>query len=167
MPSDGLPTPGRHQGHSSQSKLNLLQQAGFNLGWLSYNVQKKPFDKLEVRQALDMAINKPAILAAVYQGAGQPATNPMAPTQWSYNKKLKDAPFDPAKAKAMLAKAGVADGTEITLWAMPVQRAYNPNAKLMAEMIQADGPKLALKPRLSATNGANTSSVLKRASMIH
>ncbi|QKJ66102.1 ABC transporter substrate-binding protein [Deefgea piscis] len=142
------PRPADIKAIQANPKLNLLQQAGFNLGWLSYNVQKKPFDKLEVRQALDMAINKPAILAAVYQGAGQPATNPMAPTQWSYNKKLKDAPFDPAKAKAMLAKAGVADGTEITLWAMPVQRAYNPNAKLMAEMIQADWAKIGIKAKI-------------------
>lgn len=142
------PRPADLKSIETNPKLNLLKQAGFNVGWLSYNVEHKPMDKLEVRQALDMAINKPAILAAVYQGAGQPATNPMAPTQWSYNKKLKDAPFDPVKAKALLKKAGVAEGTEITLWAMPVQRPYNPNAKLMAEMIQADWAKVGIKAKI-------------------
>uniref|UniRef100_UPI00066D1636 ABC transporter substrate-binding protein n=1 Tax=Pseudomonas aeruginosa TaxID=287 RepID=UPI00066D1636 len=84
------------------------------------------------RQALDMAVNKQAIIDAVYQGAGQLAVNGMPPTQWSYDETTKDAPFDPAKARELLKKAGVAEGTEITLWAMPVQRPYNPNAKLMA-----------------------------------
>ncbi|WP_256673324.1 ABC transporter substrate-binding protein, partial [Pseudomonas sp. JG-B] len=44
--------------------------------------------------------------------------------------------------------AGVAEGTEITLWAMPVQRPYNPNAKLMAEMLQADWAKIGIKARI-------------------
>ncbi len=72
----------------------------------------------------------------------------MPPTQWSYDETIKDAPFDPAKARELLKKAGVAEGTEITLWAMPVQRPYNPNAKLMAEMIQADWAKIGIKARI-------------------
>ncbi|WP_137939757.1 ABC transporter substrate-binding protein [Chitinivorax sp. B] len=130
-------------------KLVVPSQAGFNLGYLAYNVKHKPLDKAEVRQALEMAINKKAIIDAVYQGAGQPATNPMPPTQWSYDKGLKDVGYSPEKAKEMLKKAGVADGTEITLWAMPVQRPYNPNAKLMAEMIQADWAKVGIKGKIT------------------
>ncbi len=75
-----------------------------------YNVTHKPFDQLEVRQALDMAVNKQAIIDAVYQGAGQLAVNGMPPTQWSYDETIKDAPFDPAKARELLKKAGVAEG---------------------------------------------------------
>ncbi|WP_254915627.1 ABC transporter substrate-binding protein, partial [Pseudomonas aeruginosa] len=45
-------------------------------------------------------------------------------------------------------KAGVAEGTEITLWAMPVQRPYNPNAKLMAEMLQNDWAKIGIKAKI-------------------
>ncbi|MBB5018247.1 dipeptide transport system substrate-binding protein [Chitinivorax tropicus] len=130
-------------------KLVVPNQAGFNLGYLAYNVTHKPLDKTEVRQALEMAINKKAIIDAVYQGAGQPATNPMPPTQWSYDKSLKDAAYNPEKAKELLKKAGVAEGTEITLWAMPVQRPYNPNAKLMAEMIQADWAKVGIKGKIT------------------
>lgn len=122
----------------------IQSRPGFNVGYLAYNVTRKPFDKLEVRQALDMAINKPAILEAVYQGTGIAATNPMPPAQWSYNSKLKDAPYNVEKAKALLASAGVKD-VEINLWAMPVQRPYNPNAKLMAEMIQSDWAKIGVK----------------------
>ena len=132
----------------SDPQLQLPHQVGFNLGYLAYNTTHKPLDQAAVRQALDMAINKKAIIASVYQGAGQLATNPMPPTQWSYDKELKDAPYDPGKAKDLLAKAGYPNGFDITLWAMPVQRPYNPNARLMAEMIQADWEKIGVHARI-------------------
>jgi len=136
--------------------LKMPDQAGFNLGYIAYNVmptikgetKPNPLAKLEVRQALDMAVDKKAIIDAVYQGAGQLAVNAMPPTQWSYDTTIKDAPYDVAKAKELLKKAGVAEGTEITLWAMPVQRPYNPNAKLMAEMLQNDWKKIGINAKI-------------------
>ena len=95
-----------------------------------------------------MSIDKQAIISSVYQGAGQAAFAPMAPAQWSYDKNLKAAPYDPAKAKALLAKAGFPNGFDITLWAMPVQRPYNPNARLMAEMIQSDWAKIGVRAKI-------------------
>ncbi|WP_049244895.1 ABC transporter substrate-binding protein, partial [Pseudomonas aeruginosa] len=142
------PRPADLDALKKDPNLNLPSQAGFNLGYIAYNVTHKPFDKLEVRQALDMAVNKKAIIDAVYQGAGQLASNGMPPTQWSYDETIKDAPYDPAKARELLKKAGVAEGTEITLWAMPVQRPYNPNAKLMAEMLQNDWAKIGIKAKI-------------------
>ncbi|PMS20092.1 ABC transporter substrate-binding protein [Trinickia dabaoshanensis] len=126
----------------------MPSQAGFNLGYLSYNVTHKPLDNVDVRRALDMAINKKAIVESVYQGAGQAAKAPMPPTQWSYDGNLPMASYDSAKAKALLAKAGFPNGFDITLWAMPVQRPYNPNAKLMAEMIQSDWAKIGVKAKI-------------------
>lgn len=38
--------------------INLYEQAGLNVGYLSYNVEKKPLDNLKVRQALTTAVNK-------------------------------------------------------------------------------------------------------------
>ena len=99
---------------------------------------------MRVRQAVNYAINRDAILKAVYQGAGRKAKNPIPPTIWSYNDAVKDYPYDPAKAKALLAAAGLKDGFKAKLWAMPVQRPYNPNAKLMAEMMQADLKKVGI-----------------------
>ncbi|TIQ15949.1 ABC transporter substrate-binding protein, partial [Mesorhizobium sp.] len=76
-------------------------------------------------------------LDAVYQGAGQAAINPIPPTMWSYNKNIKDDPYDPDAAKKMLTDAGVKD-LSMKIWAMPVSRPYNPNAQRVAELIQAD-----------------------------
>jgi dipeptide transport system substrate-binding protein len=142
------PRPADIKPLSEDKALQMPNQAGFNLGYISYNVTHKPLDNVNVRRALDMAVNKQQIIDAVYQGAGQLAVNAMPPTQWSYDTSIKDAGFNPEKAKEMLKAAGVAEGTEIQLWAMPVQRPYNPNAKLMAEMLQSDWAKVGIKAKI-------------------
>ena len=120
----------------------VLEQPGLNVGYLAYNVTKKPFDDVRVRKAVNMAINKKAIIDAVYLTAGVAATNPIPPTQWSYNNAIKDDPYDPAAAKKLLADAGYPNGFTTDLWAMPVQRPYNPNARRIAELMQADLAKV-------------------------
>lgn len=128
--------------------VNLISQPGLNIAYLSFNTQKPPFDKKEVRQAFNMAIDKAAIIKDVYQGAGQAAINPIPPTIWSYNTAVKDYPYDPEKAKKMLADAGVKTPLDIDLWWMPVQRPYNPNAKRIAEMMQSDLAKIGVNAKL-------------------
>ena len=96
-----------------------------------------------------MAIDRDSILKDVYQGAGQKAKNPIPPTIWSYDESIKDYPYDPAKAKAMLEAAGVKD-LKSDLWYMPVQRPYNPNGKRMAEMMQADLAKVGIAVELKS-----------------
>ena len=142
------PRPADLQSLKQDPNIQMPEQAGFNDGYIAYNVLHQPLDQLQVRQALDMAVNKQAIIDAVYQSAGQLAVNGMPPTQWSYNDSIKDAAYDPEKARQLLKAAGVAEGTEITLWAMPVQRPYNPNAKLMAEMLQSDWAKVGIKAKI-------------------
>ncbi|PIE56202.1 MAG: ABC transporter substrate-binding protein [Desulfobulbus propionicus] len=135
------PNPADIASMQKDPDIKMLEQEGLNVGYLAYNTQMPPFDKVEVRKALNMAINKEAILDAVFQGAGKVAKNPIPPTIWSYNDAVQDDPYDPEAAKKMLADAGVKD-LHMKLWAMPVQRPYNPNARRMAELIQADLAKI-------------------------
>lgn len=129
-------------------QVNLMEKEGLNVGYLGFNTEKKPYDNLKVRKALNMAVNKAAIIDAIYQGAGKAAVNPIPPTIWSYNETIKDYPYDPEAAKQMLAEAGFKDGFETNIWAMPVQRPYNPNARRMAEMIQADWAKVGVTAKI-------------------
>lgn len=153
-----FPRPADLKALGEDKDLKLPNQAGFNLGYIAYNVMDKvkgsdqpnPLADIRVRQALDMSVNKQQIIDSVYQGAGQLAVNAMPPTQWSYDTTIKDAKYDPEKAKSLLKEAGVKEGTEIVLWAMPVQRPYNPNAKLMAEMLQNDWSKIGLKVKITS-----------------
>ncbi len=126
-------------------KLRLLSTVGFNLGFVAYNTRHPPLDRVDVRRALDMAIDKRALIEQVYGGHARLATNPMPPAQWSYDDTLRDAPYDPQQAKRRLRQAGFPDGFSLTLWAMPIQRPYNPNARLMAELIQADWAKVGVR----------------------
>ena len=80
--------------------------------------------------------------------AASPAINPIPPSMWSYNETIKDDPYDPEAAKKLLAEAGYPNGFEIDLWAMPVQRPYNPNAKRIAELMQADLAKVGVKAEI-------------------
>jgi dipeptide transport system substrate-binding protein len=128
--------------------INLMQKAGLNTGFLAFNTQKAPLDNVKVRQALALAINKPAIIEAVFHGTGTAAKNILPPGVWSADADLKDYDYDPEKAKALLKEAGFANGMTLDLWAMPVQRPYNPNAKRMAEMIQSDWAKVGVTAKV-------------------
>jgi len=142
------PNPADVAAMQKDPDLVVLEQEGLNVGYLAFNTEKEPFTKKAVRQALNIAINKDAIIEAVFQGAGKKATNPIPPTIWSYNEAVKDYPYDPDKAKKMLADAGYPNGFESDIWAMPVQRPYNPNAQRMAELIQADWEKVGVKAKI-------------------
>ncbi|NQZ94114.1 MAG: ABC transporter substrate-binding protein [Moritella sp.] len=143
-----FPNPSDRKMMEEDENINLLSQEGLNIGYLAFNVNKKPFDDVRVRQALNMAVNKPAIIDAVFNGSGKAATNPIPPTMWSYNNDIKDYEFDLVKAKALLAEAGFPDGFETNIWAMPVQRPYNPNARRMAEIMQSDWAKIGVKAKI-------------------
>ena len=71
----------------------VLEQPGLNIGYLAYNTTKKPFDDVRVRKAINMAINKKAIIEAVFLATGIPAINPIPPTMWSYNKTHQGRPL--------------------------------------------------------------------------
>ncbi|MEI6662360.1 MAG: ABC transporter substrate-binding protein [Comamonadaceae bacterium] len=144
------PNPADLDAIRKDPNITVLEQPGLNIGYLAYNTTKKPFDDLRVRKAINMAIDKKAIVAAVYLSTGVPATNPIPPTQWSYNKSIKDDAFDPAAAKKALAAAGYPNGFSTDLWAMPVQRPYNPNAKRIAELMQADLAKIGVKAEIKS-----------------
>jgi dipeptide transport system substrate-binding protein len=142
------PNPADIAAMEKDPNITLLKQEGLNIGYWGFNTTKKPFDDKRVRQAMNYGVSKQAILDAVFLGRGAPATNPIPPTIWSYNKSIKDYPYDPEKAKKLLAEAGYPNGFETDVWAMPVQRPYNPNARRMAEVIQADLAKIGVKGKI-------------------
>jgi dipeptide transport system substrate-binding protein len=138
------PAPADLEAIRADSTLKLDEQPGLNVAYLAYNTTVAPFDNPKVRKALNMAINKDAIIDAVFQGAGQAAKNPIPPTMWSYNDAVQDDAYDPEAAKAALEAEGVKD-LSMKVWAMPVQRPYMPNARRTAELMQEDFAKIGVK----------------------
>ena len=135
------PNPADVESMKSTDGIVVMEQEGLNVGYLAYNTQVAPFDNANVRKALNMAIDKQSIIDVVFQGSGQIAKNPIPPTMWSYNTDVKDDEYNPEAAKAMLEAEGVSD-LSMKIWAMPVQRPYNPNARRMAELMQEDFSKV-------------------------
>ena len=131
------PAPADIQAMQDDPNINVMSQEGLNVGYLAYNTTQEPFDNVNVRRALNMAIDKQAIIDVVFQGSGTIAKNPIPPTMWSYREETVDDPYDPERARQMLEAEGIED-LSMRVWAMPVQRPYNPNARRMAELIQAD-----------------------------
>ncbi|MDO6962936.1 ABC transporter substrate-binding protein [Rhizobium alvei] len=137
------PNPADVEALKANGDVTVLEQAGLNIGYMSYNTTLPPFDKPEVRKALNMAINKQAIIDSLFgKGGATPATNLIPPTMWSYNKDVKDDAYDPEAAKKVLADNGV---TEIELWASDRFRPYNPSFQRAAELIQQDWAAVGVK----------------------
>lgn len=127
-PSDGKTVEGN-------SALQLIERPSMNIGYLGLTNTRAPFDNKLVRQAVNYAIDKQAIVDAFFEGRAEVAVNPMPSSISGYNDALSPYPYDPEKAKSLLAEAGY-DGKEIELWAMPVPRPYMPDGAKVAEVIQ-------------------------------
>jgi dipeptide transport system substrate-binding protein len=144
------PSPADLRSMRMDPKIQVIEEAGFNVGYMAYNMTKAPYKDVRIRQAINMAIDKKNILNLIYQGTAIAAVGPLPPTIWGYNTALKDDELNPTEAKKLLASAGYPNGFTTDLWAMPVARSYNPNAKRMAELIQADLAKIGIKVEIKS-----------------
>jgi peptide/nickel transport system substrate-binding protein len=98
------------------AKITLLKQVGAHVWYLGMNNQKKPFDDKRVRQALNYAVNKDAIVKDVLKGTGASSRGPVLPGTWGADPALKAYPYDPERAKKLLAEVGYPNGFSTTLW---------------------------------------------------
>ncbi|HBR1485355.1 TPA: ABC transporter substrate-binding protein [Klebsiella quasipneumoniae subsp. similipneumoniae] len=142
------PSPVQFPVIKGNKDLALHAVEALNVGYLAFNTEKKPFNNVLVRQALNYATDKQAIVKAVFLDSGTVAKSPIPSTMLGYKKDLPDYDYDLQKAKALLKQAGLEQGAEVTLWSMPVQRPYNPNSKRIAEMIQNDWAKVGVKAKI-------------------
>jgi len=125
--------------------ITVLKVQALNISYLSFNMKKPPTDKREVREALDIAIDRAAIFKALFpRGDAMQAVSAFPPAIPGYSKKLKNE-YNPERARQLLAKAGFKDGLTLDLWALPVTRPTNPNGQLMAQLIQQDWAKIGVK----------------------
>jgi peptide/nickel transport system substrate-binding protein len=87
-------------------EFNKFQYPSLGYTYMGYNLLDPKFSDRRVRQALGHAVDRKAILQGVLFGLGKPATGPYIPESWAYNPDVKEIPYDPQKAKALLAEAG-------------------------------------------------------------
>ncbi len=89
---------------------SVVEQAGPHVWFLILNAKEGPFANKLVRQAANYAVNKAALVNDVLEGTAEVAAGPTPPAfAWAYNDALEPYPYDPEKAKALLAEAGAED----------------------------------------------------------
>jgi len=106
--------------------LALDARPGMNVGYLAMNTERPPLDDPRVRRAIAHAVNRPALVKLVYQGAATQALTLVPPSMPGHNPKAPAPAYDPARARRLLRQAGLPNGFDTTLWAMPVSRPYMP-----------------------------------------
>lgn len=108
---------------------------GSRVGTYYYHINERlePFENVKVRKALQHALDRQAILDALYGGAGELASGILAPGMMGYNADLPKIEYDPDLAKQLLEEAGYADGFEMII----SQTADSPNTLSLNEIVQA------------------------------
>ncbi|HLT58883.1 MAG: ABC transporter substrate-binding protein [Limnochordales bacterium] len=90
--------------------LELRPVMGTRSYFTEFNVRRPPFDDVRVRQALNYAIDVDLIIEQLLDGLGEPLTTILSPLSFGHNDQLAPYPYDPEKARALLAEAGYPDG---------------------------------------------------------
>ena len=111
---------------------------------MSLNDERKPFDDVRVRRALAYAIDRNALIEAL-GGFGKPIGSHYIPGDPGYVDLTGAYPYDPAKAKALLAEAGIKPGTEIEIKLPPPGYARR-GGEVIAAMLEQVGLKAKLVP---------------------
>jgi len=97
-------------------RFTVVEQAGMHTWWVAFNHTRAPFDDTRVRQAMNYAVNKQAIVDNILKGTGILAINPLPPVVWSYTDDVQRYDYNPEKAKELLAEAGYPDGFSCVFW---------------------------------------------------
>lgn len=108
------------------------------------NNTKKPFSDVRVRQALNYALDKEAMVKVLYKGYASPATG-VAPEGIDFAKQFGSWPYDPEKAKALLKEAGYPDGFSATLWAATNSSANQKLLQFLQQQYARVGVKLQVR----------------------
>jgi len=145
VPGDGIP-PAKFQevmGDPEQAA-RVIEGGQLHTGYITLNVKMAPFDNVDVRKAVNMAINKERI-TQVINGRAVPATQPLPPSMPGYTEGYEGYPYNPEAAKALLAEAGFSDGFETELFVMNT----DPNPRI-AQAIQQDLSKIGVKATIQS-----------------
>jgi len=127
-------------------QLAIMTVDGLSTWFIGMNVLKKPFTDLRVRQALNYAVDKAAIVKRIYNGMGQVSNDVVARGAAGYSP-VPGFPYNPTKAKQLLAEAGYPNGFSTTM--LVTNGAYPKELELeqfMQEQWAAIGVQVTLQP---------------------
>lgn len=134
----------------NDASLHLIAEPGLDDNAVSLPVQSGPFKSVLVRRALNYAINKQEIDKVLYGGLAQVMNSPLPKVAFGYDKSLKAYPYNPAKARALLKKAGYPHGFSATMVVYTGSRGYNPiSGPTLATALQSELAAVGVKIKLN------------------
>jgi len=99
----------------SADGIDVVFQSSVRVIYMGFNQELDVFKDVRVRQALNYAIDKEAIIATVFQGVGEPSSAPIVPAIFGYTQ-VGPYEYNPEKAMELLAEAGYPDGFDVELF---------------------------------------------------
>lgn len=136
--------------------VTVYQKPHFGLGYLAYATDKKPYDDVRVRKAINLAIDREAIAAGVFRGLAYPAYGYLPPLTLEYQEDKQAHRFDLDEAKKLMAQAGYAEGFKATL--ATLNKAEHVR---VAEVLQQQLAAIGIKAEILQFDSAGYASFLK------
>jgi peptide/nickel transport system substrate-binding protein len=140
------PVPSLQYAQTESTGATVAKAPGGNIT-IMFNDDMPPFDNVKVRQAFNYAVDKQAIIQGVLQGAGYPVASALRQGMLGYDESLQPYPFDPDKAKALLAEAG-ANNLSVELGSSDGRY---PNDKLVAQAVAAQLGNIGVQVKVTTT----------------
>lgn len=145
----------------------VAMQAGPHIWWIGMNLLQKPFSSMLVRQALNYAVSKKAIIQDILYKTGVAADQPLAPSQLGYNPNVNAYHYNPSKAKQLLKEAGYPHGFTATML-VPTSGSGMQDPVSMATEIQGELAKVGVTIKIQQIDwGTYLSKIAEGAQKAH
>lgn len=126
--------PRRLEQYSNDDRFYIEKEAGYIVRFIGMNIEKEPFNNLKVRQALQYGFDRQTLLDKVLTNLSVPAIGPIPPNVKGFEPDVEKYPYDPEKAKQLLAEAGYPDGFKLQLNVPNMDRFMTPATVFQSDM---------------------------------
>ena len=141
--------PERLEQYENDDRFRLEREPGYIFRYIGLNLETEPLDDIRVRQALMYGFNREVLLDEVLTGLSVPAKGPIPPNVVGYEPDVTEYPYDPEKAKELLAEAGYEDGFKMELPVPNMDRFITP-----ATVFQSDMEKIGVELEMEVIEAA-------------
>jgi peptide/nickel transport system substrate-binding protein len=121
---------------AKRPNLQVESGPGTNLNYISFNAQDRVLRDLHVRQAIAYAMNRPLIISSLWRGRAQLAESLLPPEHWAWTGDVRQYPYDPAKANALLDAGGWKRGNDGVRFHLTMKTSTDETSRLLAMILQ-------------------------------
>ena len=121
---------------AKRPNLQVESGPGTNLNYISFNTQDSVLRDLHVRQAIAYAMNRPLIISSLWRGRAQLAESLLPPEHWAWTGDVRQYPYDPAKANALLDAGGWKRGKDGVRFHLTMKTSTDETSRLLAMILQ-------------------------------